>query len=146
MKVRKKPIIVDAVKYERGSGIEDGFFYGMIDKTKGLIELPAGDLRGKHIPYIETLDGLMIINDGDYIVTDIKGERYPIKRDIFEETYEIIDENSTCDENAVCPGTLALKHEQTMENLVHRLDDVESKLARLANMAQDAWSSLDDRL
>ena len=39
-------------------------------------------------PVIETLEGSMKINDGDYIIKGVQGEYYPCKPDIFEATYE----------------------------------------------------------
>ena len=39
---------------------------------------------------IETLEGTMKANKGDYIITGVKGEQYPCKPDIFEETYEVL--------------------------------------------------------
>lgn len=40
---------------------------------------------------IETLEGVMRADVGDYIITGVKGERYPCKPDIFELTYEPVD-------------------------------------------------------
>ena len=40
--------------------------------------------------YIETLEGLMHASIGDYIITGVKGERYPCKPDIFLATYELV--------------------------------------------------------
>lgn len=40
---------------------------------------------------IETLEGTMYASPGDWIITGIKGERYPCKPDIFEATYEAVD-------------------------------------------------------
>ena len=37
---------------------------------------------------IETLEGTMRAEPGDWIITGVKGERYPCKPDIFEATYE----------------------------------------------------------
>ena len=37
---------------------------------------------------IETLEGVMTANPGDWIITGVKGEKYPCKNDIFEMTYE----------------------------------------------------------
>lgn len=37
---------------------------------------------------IETLEGVMTANPGDWIITGIKGEKYPCKDDIFRATYE----------------------------------------------------------
>ncbi|MDD4482678.1 MAG: hypothetical protein PHP18_05620 [Bacilli bacterium] len=71
MKFRKKPVIIEAELYK--PGMEDS-----IDK-----------LTNK--PYIKTLEGNHIITDGDWIITGVKGERYPCKPDIFEITYEKVD-------------------------------------------------------
>lgn len=39
---------------------------------------------------INTLEGTMSVNKGDYIIKGIKGEFYPCKKEIFEETYNLI--------------------------------------------------------
>lgn len=70
-KYRKKPVVIEAEVYE--PGMEDGF-----------IQNPVGG----EDPYIHTLEGPHIITAGDYIITGVKGERYPCKPDIFEMTYE----------------------------------------------------------
>lgn len=41
---------------------------------------------------IETLEGVMHADIGDYIITGVKGEQYPCKPDIFEQTYEIAEQ------------------------------------------------------
>lgn len=40
--------------------------------------------------YIETLEGTMKASPGDWIITGVKGEVYPCKPDIFEETYQAL--------------------------------------------------------
>lgn len=40
---------------------------------------------------IETLEGTMKADKGDYIILGVKGEPYPCKPDIFAETYEKVD-------------------------------------------------------
>lgn len=62
-KYRKKPVVVEAV---------------------GPIEA---------VEYIETLEGVMRADVGDYIITGVQGERYPCKPDIFENTYEPVIES-----------------------------------------------------
>ena len=37
---------------------------------------------------IETLEGVMHADTGDWIITGVKGEQYPCKPDIFGATYE----------------------------------------------------------
>ncbi|MBE6165000.1 MAG: hypothetical protein E7156_06825 [Streptococcus gallolyticus] len=41
--------------------------------------------------YIETLEGTMKASAGDWIITGVNGERYPVKPDIFKKTYEILN-------------------------------------------------------
>lgn len=41
---------------------------------------------------IKTLEGIMHADVGDYIITGVKGEKYPCKPDIFEATYEKVDD------------------------------------------------------
>jgi len=42
--------------------------------------------------YIKTLEGTMTVNPGDYIIKGWKGELYPCKPDIFENTYELLSQ------------------------------------------------------
>lgn len=39
--------------------------------------------------FIETLEGAMRADSGDYIIRGVKGEFYPCKPDIFEATYDL---------------------------------------------------------
>lgn len=41
---------------------------------------------------VPTLEGRMVASPGDWIVEGVKGETYPVKPDIFAETYEAVDE------------------------------------------------------
>lgn len=79
-KYRKKPVVVEAEIYKEG--MEDGFSLAPIGpNVRGVIMKP----------YIQTLEGNKFINEGDYIITGVKGERYPCKPDIFEEKYQSED-------------------------------------------------------
>lgn len=40
---------------------------------------------------IHTLEGDMKADNGDYIITGVQGEQYPCKPDIFEQTYELVE-------------------------------------------------------
>jgi hypothetical protein len=42
---------------------------------------------------IETLEGTMTARPGDWIITGVNSERYPCKPDIFEKTYESVEED-----------------------------------------------------
>ena len=47
------------------------------------------------VMYIETLEGTMKANVGDYIITGVNGEQYPCKPDIFKQTYEPVNNANT---------------------------------------------------
>lgn len=81
MKYKKKPIIIDAVKWE---GLLEplGCFGAPLEIC--LYPLPSITIK--------TLEGDMICNIGDYIIKGVKGELYPCKPDIFELTYELTEE------------------------------------------------------
>ena len=85
-KFRKKPVVIEAVQYE--PGMEDGFevagFY--FDNSR---PIPRGQVKK---PAIKTLEGYHVISPGDWIITGVKGERYPCKPDIFAQTYEAVEE------------------------------------------------------
>ncbi|WP_326514891.1 hypothetical protein [Staphylococcus hominis] len=42
------------------------------------------------VTYINTLEGRMKAEKGDWIITGVNGERYPVKPEIFEKTYEVL--------------------------------------------------------
>lgn len=46
---------------------------------------------GPDFAHIYTLEGLMRAEHGDWIVRGVKGEIYPVKPDIFAETYEALE-------------------------------------------------------
>ena len=52
-------------------------------------------IQAKQMPghfIIDTLEGKMKGKPGDYLVVGIKGERYPVRKDIFEESYDEVFE------------------------------------------------------
>ena len=56
------------------------------------------DRRGRRLPgsggdvYIGTLEGVMHAGPGDWIVRGVRGELYPVRDDIFEATYEPVED------------------------------------------------------
>jgi hypothetical protein len=86
-KWRKKPVVVEAEVYI--PGMEDGFDNNC---NWGCANIPkvCMDCSCHNVPYIRTLEGKHFISTGDYIITGVKGERYPCKPDIFHMTYETV--------------------------------------------------------
>lgn len=46
----------------------------------------------KPVLKINTLEGVMKANVGDYIIKGVNGEFYPCKQDIFKKTYELVED------------------------------------------------------
>ncbi len=85
---RKRPIVIEAVQWwppgdERWPGAIEGV--EVLAAGPHHPELPLGAFL---MAFVETLEGKMTVSPGDWIITGVKGEKYPCKPDIFEATYE----------------------------------------------------------
>lgn len=83
MKARKKPVEVEAVLWDGTNLTEIKNFVG-----KKLIDLT---LSNKTTIMIDTLEGLMKVSTGDFIIKGVEDEFYPCKPDIFHKTYDILN-------------------------------------------------------
>lgn len=81
-KYRKKPVVVEAVKWTGENRDEITSF------TKGRAQGNLSPLT------ISTLEGEMRVSVGDYIIRGVREELYPCKPDIFEQTYEVVEEEN----------------------------------------------------
>ena len=79
-KYRKNPVEVEAVRYMIDNTLPDWFMDRVTNNT--IITHKDGTCD------INTLEGIMKSNKGDYIILGVNGEVYPCKPDIFEKTYE----------------------------------------------------------
>ena len=77
-KYRKKPVTIEAVQWTGNNVTEIASFTKSAKFAQDVI-------------YIETLEGTMQANINDYIIKGVKGEFYPCKPDIFEQTYEEVE-------------------------------------------------------
>ena len=80
---RKKPVEVSAFEY-----VGDNF-EALKTWTDDHVQLNPCTAE----TYIDTLEGPMIFNPGDYIIRGVHGEYYPCKPDIFTETYERVTDD-----------------------------------------------------
>lgn len=84
---RKRPVEVDAVRYDGTNRAEVAAFMGQggrVEETK----LPSPGRGIQDGLVIRTLEGDMTASVGDYVIRGVKGEFYPCKPDIFTATYE----------------------------------------------------------
>jgi len=82
MKFRKKPVVVEAIRY-----LPDGSNVDEVDAFLGGIEWKT---CSPMLAVIHTLEGNMLASPGDWIIKGVKGEFYPCKPDIFEATHEAV--------------------------------------------------------
>ncbi len=83
-KFRKKPIVILAEQFLDTDAEDESYRLPFADE--GVCCL------GPDGWYIETLEGPLHISDRDWIIKGIKGEFYPCKSDIFEATYDPVDD------------------------------------------------------
>ena len=82
-KFRKKPVVIEAHQLT-------------VDNMEFVEAWCRGSIKGIKLPVedrcidIQTLEGEMRANIGDYVIKGIQGEFYPCKPDIFEATYEAV--------------------------------------------------------
>ena len=98
---RKRPVIIEAVRLD-GVFLEGGNRYSVLFDIEGSLPKWLRDalLDGGISPVLDnppqvvirTLEGEMLAGKGDWIIRGVKGELYPCKPEIFEKTYDPVDE------------------------------------------------------
>lgn len=104
-KYRKRPVVVEATQWFKNNDHPKDDLHGSHPEREGGIvryyRNPLDDSKRKcdqcgHIMHdhgwIDTLEGGHTVCVGDWIITGIKGEFYPCKPDIFQATYELVEE------------------------------------------------------
>ncbi len=92
MKFRNKPVVIEATQWFKKGDHKEVIEH--IGCTYRMCPVCGGDADVEPIFYIKTLEGNMYVTPGDWIITGIKGEYYPCKPDMFEQTYEKVEESS----------------------------------------------------
>tara|TARA_B100001105_G_scaffold124157_1_gene99518 strand:- start:2822 stop:3130 length:309 start_codon:yes stop_codon:yes gene_type:complete len=98
IKATKKPVTVEAIQFVEVSRTQRKFGVSIetnsrevakfIGKPTRFHTIPDGTPQGKIVAVIETLEGEMHADIGDYIIKGVQGEFYPCKPDVFELTYD----------------------------------------------------------
>ena len=85
MKYRKKPIEIEAIQF-------DGYNHDEIKEWSNGKVVSAKPWKPNY-GWLEvtTLEGVMDINVGDFVIKGIEGEFYPCKESIFFKTYEAVE-------------------------------------------------------
>lgn len=100
-KYRKKPVIIEAVQWtgknigviKKFVGVNAKFHYYVTEGDMNSVSETPPSIGDYGIELtISTLEGDMQAKIGDYIIKGVSGEFYPCKPDIFEKTYEPVEE------------------------------------------------------
>ena len=156
MKYRKKPVVVEASQwFVNGDHPEDGS--AMIEgkegsfRTEGKVVLyyrsmiqdgkkecrKCGKTMNVH-GWIDTAEGGHTVCPGDWIITGVKGDRYPVKPDIFSETYAL-------EECGRAPHVMGMPKKRWRLKIVihaHDLDELGGVLRNVITTAQckNGWN------
>lgn len=79
---RKKPVVIEAFQWTGQRRYEWPEWATKVRLLDG------------HDLVVDTLEGRMRADLGDWIIKGVKGEQYPCKPDIFLATYELVEEGS----------------------------------------------------
>lgn len=91
MKARKKPVVVEVMKYSRVSPRIHRLCREFVGDS-WIEDVPRFSPMFESVSGIKTLEGVMEVSNGDYIIKGVNGEFYPCKPDIFHKTYDIIED------------------------------------------------------
>jgi hypothetical protein len=92
-KYRKKPVVIEAFKWTGGPDQEEDPVWIVEALRNGTAFIHSALTGQNHLDmHIETLEGQHTAQPGDFIIQGVKGELYPCKPDIFEQTYEKVED------------------------------------------------------
>lgn len=97
-KFRKKPVVIEAVQLNSVDINDQMQIDGSLfdESPWWLLNADVEIFRNRESDYahiaIKTLEGVMTASPGDWIICGVNGEIYPCKPDIFEKTYEAVNE------------------------------------------------------
>lgn len=114
---RKKPVVVEAIQFTRSN------FHIVSEFTGGKADYLTIERcpNGRCYCLVETLEGNMVANEGDYIIKGVHGEFYPCKPDIFEKTYEL--ESTVADVVEVRHGYWTIESEEHQDSVSGEIDE-----------------------
>jgi hypothetical protein len=91
---RKKPVVIEAITFdelvkhglENGANVNNGMPWSWNYKGHPITN------ENDETYLIPTLEGVMVFTKNDMLITGVNGEIYPCKIDIFEKTYELVNQ------------------------------------------------------
>jgi hypothetical protein len=95
-KYRKKPVVIEAIRWTGSNEIEIMDFVGkklQVTSPPRQMEFDRDDIPDSaYAIIIPTDEGNMRADRNDFIIKGVRGEFYPCKPDVFEKTYEKVED------------------------------------------------------
>ena len=93
MKYRKKPVVIEAIQWD-GRGETFNKLVEWVGDALCVCEHGAPALTNfdRYTLSIKTLEGIMQVDNYDFIIKGVSGEFYPRKPGIFKLTYEPVED------------------------------------------------------
>jgi hypothetical protein len=93
-KYRKKPVVIEAITFDElvQHGLENGANFNNGMPWHWHYNGHPISHENDECYLIPTLEGTMRMTPNDMLITGVQGEIYPCKKDIFEQTYELVDD------------------------------------------------------
>lgn len=86
-KWRKKPVVVEAIQYDGKNALQVWLW---AKNRSSYCVAERANIAGNFLQ-IDTLEGVMRGDPGDWIICGLKRELYPCKPDIFGASYEAVE-------------------------------------------------------
>ena len=147
MKYRKKPVVIEAIKWNGTNVVEVYNFlenehietqYEVKQEGKNFyIKFENGACKLGTL-MIKTLEGEHKASIGDYIIKGVDGEFYPCKPDIFEKTYEVVEDANLL--NSLGFKNFKLHADSTLKRLT------KDELVSYIHMLHHNWSVTDEQV
>jgi hypothetical protein len=88
-KYRKKPVVIEAIQVTKEMRNNFGPFPEWA--VPHLVGSRTEKIHNSETVGVKTLEGVMNVSDGDWLIQGVKGEVYPCKPDIFAATYDPVE-------------------------------------------------------
>lgn len=85
-KYRKIQLEIEAIMFDGENHDE------IVEWSGGVVKTSTVETFNYVFLEVETLEGTMVVNPGEYVIKGVEGEFYPCKPSIFKKTYELIEE------------------------------------------------------
>ena len=115
--------------YRKTATIEATQWFKMGDHPAVVMKSDPNRYADEGIPWCPTMEGGHVVTPGDWIATGIRGEHWPIKPDVFAETYTQVD---------TALSTPATEPQGLVEN-----DTIDSFCLTLRRLVSDAYAERD---